>query len=65
MFLKSRMPTPFRRVLCRGVCFLALAAAGIRAEPIVFKSAEATFHSRDPKELARVIYGVPIGPEGW
>lgn len=60
------MTAPLRRSLVRAVCFLALAGgAELHAEPIPLKSAEATFHSRDPGELARVIDGVPVGPEGW
>jgi signal transduction histidine kinase len=59
------MTAPLRRFL---PCIFILALATgleLRAEPIPLKSAEATFHSRDPDELARVIDGIPIGPEGW
>ena len=64
-FLKTLMAAPLRRFLSY-VSFLALAAgSALHAEPIPLKSAEATFHSRDVSELARVIDGIPIGPEGW
>lgn len=56
------------RIARVGAVLLVAAVTGaftVRAEPIVFKSAEATFHSRNPGELAKVIDGVPIGPEGW
>ncbi len=60
------MIAPLRRFLSRVIPCLALAAGSdLYAEPILLKSAEATFHSRDPGELAKVIDGVPIGPEGW
>lgn len=64
-FLKTLMTATLRRFVTR-VSFLALAVgSAIHAEPIPLKSAEATFHSRDVTELARVIDGIPIGPEGW
>jgi signal transduction histidine kinase len=53
------------RFLFRVSCLALAAGSGLHAEPILLKSAEATFHSRDPSELMRVIDGVPIGPEGW
>lgn len=47
-------------------CGLILALVGqLAAEPIPLTSAQATFHSRSAAELARVIDGITIGPEGW
>jgi len=54
-----------RRFLSCVSCLVLATGSDLHAEPIPLESAEATFHSRDPGELARVIDGIAIGPEGW
>ena len=54
-------------VKCAGLvgCLLIGAPTPMFAEPLRFKSAEATFHSGDEQEFATVIDGVEFGPQGW
>jgi hypothetical protein len=59
------MIAPLRRFSSCVSCLVLAAGSELRAEPIPLKSAEATFHGRDSVELARVIDGIAIGPEGW
>ena len=50
---------------CLMGCQLIGVSMPVFAEPLRFKSAEATFHGGDEPEFATVIDGVEFGPQGW